>query len=147
MESNEEVKQSSGNRNVVIVLVLLVIVLAGTSGYLYKKMLASKSSPDQVAAEEAKNLATKVGMLIVLPTDEVPTVATVSDPEALKNQAFFQNAKVGDKVLIYTNAKKAILYDPVLNKILNVAPLNIGESQKVVAPKPSTTTTEPTPSN
>ncbi|MEK7084254.1 MAG: hypothetical protein AAB932_03410 [Patescibacteria group bacterium] len=29
------------------------------------------------------------------------------------------------KVLIYTNAKKVILYDPVNNKIVEVAPLSI----------------------
>jgi hypothetical protein len=50
------------------------------------------------------------------------------------------DAKKGDKVLIYTNAKKAILYDPELNKIVNVAPLNIGD-QKVTAPAPATTNT------
>ena len=38
------------------------------------------------------------------------------------------NAKVGFKVLIYTQAKKAILYDPGANKIVEVAPVNIGDS-------------------
>ncbi len=134
----DPVKTPSSNRNVVVVLVLLVVILAGTSGYLWKKMQAATSSPEQIAQAEAKTLATKVGMLMVLPTDETPTIATVADPEALKNQAFFANAKVGDKVLIYTNAKKAILFDPVLNKILNVAPLNIGEGQKAATPAATT---------
>ena len=31
----------------------------------------------------------------------------------------------GDKVLIYSNAKKAYLYDPVSDKIINIAPLNL----------------------
>lgn len=130
----DPVKTPSSNRNIVVVLVLLVIILAGTSGYLWKKMQAATSSPEQIAQAEASALAKKVGMLMVLPTDETPTIATVSDPEALKTQAFFTNAKVGDKVLIYTNAKKAVLFDPVLNKILNVAPLNIGAA----TPAPST---------
>ena len=64
--------------------------------------------------------------MIVLPEDEIPTVATVSDPEKLKEQPFFSDAKKGDKVLIYANAKKAILYDPMANKIVTVAPINIG---------------------
>ncbi len=137
----DPVQTTSSNRNIVVVLVLLVIILAGTSGYLWKKMRSSSQTPEQIAQAEAKDLAQRVGMLIVLPTDEVPTVATVSDPEALKNQPFFASAKKGDKVLIYTNAKKAILFDPVLNKILNVAPLNIGEGKTTTTVKTETTET------
>jgi hypothetical protein len=67
-----------------------------------------------------------VGKLIVLPTDEQPTLATVVDPSKLKNQPFFAQAQKGDQVLIYTNARKAILYSPTANKIVEVAPLIIG---------------------
>lgn len=48
------------------------------------------------------------------------------DPEKLRDQPFFANAQRGDKVLIYANAKKAILYNPPSNKIIEVAPVNIG---------------------
>ena len=74
-------------------------------------------------------------------------MATVSDLEKLKDQPFFAKAKIGDKVLIYTDAKKAILYDPVNDKIVEVAPINIGNSNPAEAPEtasmastPSTTT-------
>ncbi len=72
---------------------------------------------------EVEKIIEAVGKLIVLP-DETPTVATVSDLEKLKGQIFFKNAKVGDKVLIYIKAEKAILYDPELNKIIELAPIN-----------------------
>jgi hypothetical protein len=49
------------------------------------------------------------------------------NPENLKGQSFFADAKVGDKVLIYKNAKKAILYDPIADKIITIAPLIVGE--------------------
>jgi hypothetical protein len=109
------------------ILIALVVVLAGTSVYFYK---ASKGgTQDKTASQaEAKALAAKVGKLIVLPSDEVPTIATVSDPEKLKDQNFFADAKKGDKVLIYTNAKKAILYDPVANKVVTIAPINIAQT-------------------
>lgn len=87
-------------------------------------------SPQQIqnktAPDEIKALIDKVGALMVLPTGEEPVVATVTDPEKLKQQVFFTQAKKGDKVLIYSKAQKAILYDPVANKIIEVAPLSFG---------------------
>ena len=79
-----------------------------------------------MAEKEVAQLVEKVGQLIVLPANEMPTVATVKNPENLRKQSFFANAKEGDRVLIYTVSKKAILYDPVANKIVEVAPLTIG---------------------
>ena len=73
-----------------------------------------------------EDIVSRAGKLIILPEGEVPTIATVSDPEKLKDQPFFAKAKVGDKVLLYQNARKAYLYDPVNNKILEVAPISLG---------------------
>ena len=132
-------------RYILIILVVLVVVLAAAAVYLYKSNMSLKANPDQIAQAEVEDLVTRVGMLMVLPTGETPTVATVSDPEALKDQAFFAGSKKGDKVLIYTNAKKAVLYDPVANKIVNVAPVDIGAAQKGVqqsAPQATTETTD-----
>lgn len=112
---------------VVVPLVALVaIVLAG---YFYSQVKALKDNPQAVAQQEVAQLVAKVGKLVVLPTDESPTVATVTDPEALRDQPFFANAQTGDKVLIYAQARKAILYSVTLNKIIDVAPLNIGSGQ------------------
>ena len=105
---------------------------------LEKQLAEFKKNPQIAAQEETQELLNKVGMLIVLPQGEQPIVATVSDPEKLQSQAFFSSAKKGDKVLIYTNAKKAILYDPVADKILEVAPVNIGASSAPNTAPPST---------
>ena len=102
---------------------------------LYKKLRVLKQNPQMLAQEENKALVAKVGQLIVLPEGEEPTVATVNEPEKLKDQPFFANAKQGDKVLIYTKAKKAILYRTAENKIVEVAPVNIGEQPAVSAPE------------
>lgn len=108
-----------------VILVILVVVLGASTASLYKK--TQTSDPAAAAAAETASVVAKVGKLMLLPEGETPTVATVSDPAALQNQPFFNGSKQGDKVLIYTNSKKAILYDPVLNKIVNIAPVNIGE--------------------
>lgn len=120
---------------VTVITILIILGLSGASYYLYSQFTKTKNElekikqdPQSIARQETKDLIARVAKLIVLPEGEEPTVATVSDPEKLKDQPFFAKAKKGDNVLIYTNAKKAILYDPVNNKIVEVAPLNIGNT-------------------
>lgn len=90
---------------------------------LYLLFFSNRNNLANSKQEEVIKVVQAVGKLIVLP-DEVPTVATVTDLEKLKDQAFFKNAKIGDKVLIYLKAEKAILYDSESNKIIELAPLN-----------------------
>ncbi len=118
---------------VVVPVIAVVAIIA--AGYLYSQVRVLKQNPQAVAQKEVADLVAKVGKLVVLPEDESPTVATVSDPEALKDQAFFAKAVQGDKVLIYAEAKKAILYSVSLNKVIDVAPLNIGNTKAVTPPK------------
>jgi hypothetical protein len=121
-------------RRLVLILLLLVFVLGGTTYYFYKNSKLYKVDPKVAEETEAKALAKKIGEFFVLPEGEVPTLATVTDLEALKGQAFFTEAKKGYKVLIYTNAKKAILYDPISGKVVNYAPINVS-SQNQASPK------------
>lgn len=119
--AKEYVKQ-----HVLIILIGVAVLSSGTAVYFYNQYSGLKQGPNKVAQEELSKVVAQVGKLIVLPEGETPTLATVADPNKLKDQAFFANAKTGDKVLIYTNAKKAILYNPELNKIVEVAPIDIG---------------------
>ena len=108
-------------------LAILFLVAAGGAYYYYLKFNELKANPQKIAESEVAETVKRVGEIMVLPEGEAPTVATVADPARLKDQPFFAKAKIGDKVLIYTNARKAILYDPSANKIVEVAPLNIGQ--------------------
>lgn len=110
-------------------IILLILIAATPSYYFYsqnQKAQKRLQNPETFAKEESQALVKRVGLLIDLPTEEEPTIATISDKEKLKDQPFFTKAKNGDKVIIYTNARKAILYDPIANKIIDVAPVNIG---------------------
>ena len=117
-------KYSLTNKNIIIILVILLCSSLGAGLYFYKKSIDNAPKDTQKELQDTVKIISK---LMVLPTNETPTLATVNDPEKLKNQSFFANAKVGDKVLIYTNAKKAILYNPAQNKIVEVSPLNINQ--------------------
>jgi len=109
-------------------LLVLVIAAGGVAYYFYGQTQKMKENPEVNAQKEAEMLVAEVGKLIALPEGETPTIATVSDPERLKDQAFFAQAKVGSKVLVYSEARKAYLYDPIEKKLLEVAPINIGTS-------------------
>lgn len=112
-----------------IAAILLVILAMIPSLYFFRKYQAAQrqlKDPASFAKDETKKLVDMVGNLIMLPPDEDPTVATVTEKDRLGNQPFFAQALNGDKLLIYTNAKKAILYRPDTNKIIEVAPVNIG---------------------
>jgi len=125
-----------------VVIPLVAIAAIGAAFYFYKQLNMLKQDPQILAQQEVEALVLKVGKLMVLPSDELPTIATVADPETLKDQPFFARAEIGDKVLIYTTAKKAILYSVTLEKILDIAPLNIGtqEEAKLPPPVPQTNT-------
>jgi len=114
------------SRNLLMIPMALALLMAsGAAFYFYREANRSESEPrTAIAPEEVTAIVLKVGKLILLP-DEVPTVATVQNPEKLKDQPFFAQAKAGDKVLVYSIAKKVYLYDPVNNIIVNVAPLSI----------------------
>lgn len=98
------------------------------AGYFYYELRKARQNPQIQSQKEVKNLVSRVGRIVVLPEGETPTVATVSDPEVLKNQSFFSRAEKDDKVLIYSESKKAILYRPSINKIIEMAPLSIGSN-------------------
>jgi hypothetical protein len=114
-------------------LLVFAIISVVAAVYLYKQNAELRRNSQAVTESEIKDLIVKVGKLIVLPSGEQPTIATVADPDKLKNQSFFANASKDDKVLIYTNARKAILYSPSQNKIIEVAPINIGPAPEAAA--------------
>jgi len=99
-------------------LVLLYVIVLITQNIFIQ-------SPNTNVEEEVRKTVEVVGKLMELPA-EMPTVATVSDVTKLPpDQPFFSLAKNGDKVLFYNDAKKAILYRPSIDKIINVAPITV----------------------
>lgn len=113
------------------VLLALIIVLAIlgilAAAYYYRQYRALKANPNIEAEKEVGNIVATVGKLMELPSDETPTVATISDIEKLKDQAFFQKAENGDKLLAYAKAMQVILYRPATNKIINVSPIILNQ--------------------
>ena len=109
-------------------LFIFLLAIAGsfTSVYFFNKYKTAEKKLKEattLSQEEVRALVAKVGKLIKLPEGELPTVATITDLSKLNDQPFFARAKVGDKVLLFAQAKKAILYDPIGNVVVEVGPL------------------------
>lgn len=118
---------------IIAIAVAILLILAGIGGtyYFYKqynKTKAMLSDPNAVDKAESEATLSKIKKLMILPSDENPSIATVLDAGKLKDQPFFANAENGDKVVIYTKSQIAILYSPGKNLIVNVAPISSGEN-------------------
>ncbi len=112
------------NKKGMFLILAVVVGLLSTSLYFYLKFRAASEELAKVAKDpkqEVINILENVGKLMDLPTDEEPTVATVTDKEKLASQKFFSKAENDDKVIIFVKAQKAILYRPSWNKIIEVA--------------------------
>ena len=107
---------------VVFVLTLLLLVALSVAGYFYYQY---RHSAEKADAKEIEDLAKEIGSMMLLPDGDTPTLATVTDKDKLSEQPFFQKSENGDKVLIYSNSGRAILYRPSLKKIVDVTTVNI----------------------
>lgn len=121
---------------VAIVAILIGVNYARQAQDLRKQVEELKQNPQQVVQDEVKKLVEDVGKLIALPEGEDPTLATITDRERLKDVPFFIKAENGDKVLIYVNARKAFLYRPGSQKLIEVATINLSpQADQSFAPK------------
>ena len=113
--------------------ILIALAGLGTAGYFYMQNQELRNNP-QVSQEAQKNRAAeikaKVAKLISVPADETPTLASVTDKEKLKDQPFFKDAQDGDQILIFPQAKKAIIYRESENRLINVGPIAITSDSK-----------------
>ena len=118
----------------IVVLAILLALAVAIAGYFYYQYRNSAPVKD---VEEITKLTEEIGAVMVLPEGETPTLATVTDREKLAEQPFFQKAENGDKVLIYTNNGRAILYRPSTKKIVDVTTVNVNTPTPPAAETPA----------
>lgn len=127
-------------KKLLIIGIFLGLLAATPSVYFYiqyRNAQAQLSDPATFAKKESDKLISALGKLMELPTDETPTVSSITDRDKLATQPFFAKAENGDTIFIYTNAKKAILYRSSTNKIIEVAAINLDASASAVQVSPT----------
>lgn len=111
---------------ILIVAAAVFVVLAAVAGFFAWQFFTLKSNPSKENDETIAKVTAEVGNLYMLPSEK-PTVAQVQDKEKLKDQAFFAKAENGDYILIYSEAKLALLYRQKDRKLVNVGPITISD--------------------
>lgn len=121
-------KHSIGTRTHTLMLSIvsaIAVISVVSFMYLYRQYDVARDQLQQTVSgatgSEIESLVDTIGVYMELPNSETPTIATVTDVSKLPSIPFFARAKSGDKVLIYSQAAKAILYRPSNKKIIDVS--------------------------
>lgn len=125
----KKMKLFSGNKNskkvVFIVILILISLVFIISLYLKYSSLKKEnellSNPQEASKIENEKIQEQVGKLVLIPENESVSIFTVSDMSRLKDNPFYVNAEIGDKVLIFDKSKKIILYRQSVNKVINIS--------------------------
>ena len=100
-----------------IVGAVFVVVVSG--GVLLTLQITNKPNLNNVHV-----IVADVNRHYLLPTNETPALATITDKSKLTSK-LFTNAQNGDKVLIYQTNQVAIIYRPSIDRIVAVGPVSI----------------------
>lgn len=117
IEKPIEKKSSLRNKRYYILGLFFILGILYFGNEVYQRWNVNQSDQNEV-------LLMRLRVLTELPGEEVPTIATVTNANMVRNQLFFKEAMNGDKVVIYRIAKKAILYRPSTDKVISIAPIN-----------------------
>lgn len=110
----------STRRRVAVISLSIVILAALCVGAWFIWRAYSKSQNlDSVGVVVAR-----VNRHFILPTDEQPALATVTDVSKLTTP-FLKKSADGDKVLIYQKNRIAVIYRPSIDRVVAVGPVTI----------------------
>ena len=116
------------NRQFFISAGIIFLALAAGGG-VYWQLAATRQTPTTSSADtndssELSSIVSQIKQLVDIPSNETPTVAEITNQDKVRAQPFFVSAQTGDKVLIFADSKKVILYRPSTGKVINIASLS-----------------------
>jgi hypothetical protein len=102
-----------------LLLTVLVIAAVLCAAWLISTMHTNSKH------KNLNHVVSRVGQLMLLPTNEQPTLATVTDKTKLADKFLASKAANGDDILIYTKNQMVIIYRPSINKIVAVGAVSV----------------------
>ena len=97
---------------------------SNTTNIELSSTLSNVSSGERMAAFDSARLIRKISTIINIPSTEKPTLATITDKEALKNLSFFKDVEKGDRLLVFATAKKVVLFRESEGRVVNYGPID-----------------------
>jgi len=127
----------------VSVVLLVLAIMSSVYFYIQWKRTLSETFLESIgAAEEIAQITAVISEFVQLPSGEDPTIATVMDASQLREQPFFAHSENGDKVLIYIEARRAILFRPSTHMIIEMTPIFFDETGEMLTIPETETETE-----
>lgn len=120
-------KRGKSKKTIVLFLVVsvLIAVSLGLAGFFAWKYFSGSPSEEEAAAKTTEKIVNKTSALFELPEEEEPTVAQIQDRSKLEDQKFFDKAQNGDYLLVYEQARMALIYRESIDKLINVGPVDL----------------------
>ena len=137
------VKRALGKAGGVLLMILkhdfwqkykIVFLVVGSVGFgllLGMKLAGSRCVPEEIEAEsvpnyisETEKLLDLAGQLTNLPAEE-PYVITLQNINELKDSEFFMDAADGDRVLIFPEARRAVIYREAEHRVIVEGPIDL----------------------
>lgn len=82
--------------------------------------------PGPVDLQNVEDVKKLIGKHYLLPVDEQPALLTIEDKTKVKSE-FLRRAENGDKLIVYKDNKKVILYRPSSDQIIEVGPVSMAD--------------------
>lgn len=99
-----------------MVLLSLLVVAIASNIFLYVKYRQAQNNNPEI---QTNRIVKEIRQMTTLP-DETPSVVTVVDKDKLSNPALAKGAENGDKILMFPNEGKVIVYRPSTHKLINI---------------------------
>ena len=112
LDKNDKISMLKAIAIVLVAEIIIALIIAGIVFIIHKNSINNED-----------RIINKVNKILILP-NEKPIINTIEDATGLKKESpFYNNVRNGDKILIYSNSAKVIIYREKENKIINVGPI------------------------
>lgn len=118
-EASEQHKQGRGRRRrraVTSILLVLLLAISAASVLLFIKY---REAVDDNPKTQERRTIQQVTDILEAP-DEQPSVVTVLDASKLSNKQLAERAHDGDKLLVYAEHKRVVIFRPSSGKIVDM---------------------------
>ncbi len=119
---NQRPVRKSG-KGMMVKVILGLVVVALIAGGLYYRNYNSPEAEQARIEKENKDMLAEIGERMLLPQEE-PVIYNIEDPALLASQQpFFTGSVEGDRLILFPQTAKAVIWSPERKVIVNVGPI------------------------